>query len=206
MSVASIWTFRTQPEVFYEWIRPTAQLFVEAKPNPAHRALADLESMGLLKTVITQNIDGLHQQAGSKQVLELHGNLREAICMRCQQVLPIEGFVYESMLEGKVPLCDGCGGVLKPGAVLFGELLPMDVLLDAQADAQTCDLMLVAGSSLEIIPAADLPLVACEHGAQLIIVNHQRTPADRRAELVIPDDVAEVLPAIVEVCREQGAR
>jgi NAD-dependent deacetylase len=206
MTVASIWTFRTQPEAFYEWIRPTAQLFLEAKPNPAHLALVDLEEMGLLKAVITQNIDNLHQKAGSKRVLELHGHFREATCMRCQEVLPTEGIVYEHMVEGKVPRCDECGGVLKPNAIFFGEPLPMDVLLDAQMEAQICDLMLVAGSSLEIIPAADLPTVARSLGAELIIVNYQRTPADERAEVVIHEEVSEVLPAIAEVCRNQRAR
>jgi len=206
MAVASISTFRTQPEAFYEWMRPTARLFLEAKPNPAHLALAELEEMGLLRAVITQNIDSLHQTAGSKRVLELHGHFREAICMKCQQVLPTEGIVYEYILEGKVPCCDGCGGVLKPKAVFLGEPLPMDVLLDAQMEAQTCDLMLVAGSSLEVVPAADLPFVACSLGADLIVVNHMRTPADGRAEVVIHEDVADVLPAIVEICRRHSAR
>jgi NAD-dependent deacetylase len=206
MAVASIFTFRTQPEAFYEWIRPTAKLFLESKPNPAHLALAELEEMGLLKAVITQNIDNLHQQAGSRRVLELHGHFREAICLKCQQVVPTQNLMYEYILEGKVPRCDGCGGVLKPKAVFFGEPLPMDVLLDAQMEAQTCDLMLVAGSSLEIVPAADLPFVAHNLGAELVVVNHMRTPADARAEVVIREDVAEVLPAIVESCRKRGAR
>jgi len=205
-AVASISTFRTQPEAFYEWMRPTAQLFLEAKPNPAHLALAELEQMGLLEAVITQNIDNLHQKAGSIRVLELHGHFREATCMGCHQVLRTEGIMYEYILEGKVPRCDECGGVLKPKAIFFGEPLPMDVLLDAQMEAQTCDLMLVAGSSLEVVPAANLPFVACSLGAELIIVNHQRTPADGRAEVVIHKDVAEILPRIVEICRRQGAR
>jgi NAD-dependent deacetylase len=201
MAVASIFAFRTQPEAFYEWMRPTARLFLEAKPNPAHFALAELEQMGLLKAVITQNIDNLHQQAGSKRVLELHGHFREAVCMTCQRVVPTQDLLYEYILEGKVPRCDSCGGVLKPRAIFFGEPLPMDVLLDAQMEAQTCDLMLVAGSSLEVVPAADLPFVACGLGADLIVINHMRTPADERAGVVIHEDLAEVLPAIAEICR-----
>ncbi len=202
MAVASIFTFSTQPEAFYEWMRPTARLFFDAVPNAAHLALAELEEMGLLKTVVTQNIDNLHQRAGSKRVLELHGHLREAVCMRCERVFPTEGMLYGCLLEGKVPRCDGCGGVLKPKAIFYGEPLPMDVLLDAQMEAETCDLMLVAGSSLEVVPAANLPFVASSLGADLIIVNHMRTPADERAEVVIHDDVADVLPAIVEICRK----
>ncbi len=203
MAVASIFTFRSQPEAFYEWIRPTARLFLEAEPNPAHHALVDLEEMGLLKAVITQNIDNLHQRAGSKRVLELHGHLREAICMRCQQVFPSEGMVHDYMIEGKVPSCKECGGVLKPMAVFFGEPLPMDVLMDAQMESQVCDLMLVAGSSLEIIPAANLPFVAHGQGSELIIINEMVTPADERAAVVIHDDVAHALPRIAEACRKQ---
>jgi NAD-dependent deacetylase len=206
MAVASIATFRTQPEIFYEWMRPLAQLFLEAKPNPAHLALAELEEMGILKAVITQNIDDLHQDAGSKRVLQLHGHLREAICMRCQLDIPTEGIVSEFMLEGKVPHCGQCGGVLKPRAIFFGEPLPMDVFLEADMEARTCDLMLVAGSYLEVVPAANLPFVASSLGAKLIIVNYQRTAADGRADIVIHEDVADILPAIVEICRKEGAR
>lgn len=206
MAVASISAFRTQPEVFYEWMRPTARLFLEAKPNPAHLALAELEQMGLLKALITQNIDNLHQRAGSKRVLELHGHFREAVCMRCQQVFPTEGIIYGYILEGTVPRCAECAGVLKPKAVFFGEPLPMDVLLDAQAEAQTCDLMLVAGSSLEVVPAASLPFLARSLGADLIIVNHEPTPADGGADVVIHEDVADILPAIVDTCRKRDPR
>jgi len=206
MAVASISAFRTQPEVFYEWMRPTARLFLEAKPNPAHLALAELEQMGLLKALITQNIDNLHQRAGSKRVLELHGHFREAVCMGCQQVFPTEGIIYGYILEGTVPRCAECTGVLKPKAVFFGEPLPMDVLLDAQAEAQTCDLMLVAGSSLEVVPAASLPFLARSLGADLIIVNQEPTPADGGADVVIHEDVADILPAIVDTCRKRDPR
>lgn len=205
MEVASIRTFRTEPEAFYEWMRPTIQLFLEADPNPAHLALAELEEMGLLEAVITQNIDNLHQKAGSKRVLELHGHFREAVCMECRQAYPTEGMIYEYMLKGKVPSCDGCGGVLKPMAVFMGEPLPMDVLLDAEMEAQMCDLMLVAGSSLTVVPAANIPSLARRLGSDVIIVNYERTPADRDAEVVIHEDVAQTLPAIVEICREQAA-
>ena len=205
MAVASIHAFRTDPTIFYEWIRPTARLFAEATPNPAHIALAELEQLDLLKAIITQNIDNLHQEAGSKRVLELHGHLREAVCLRCRQVLPAEGLVQEYLLEGKVPHCQDCGGVLKPMAVLMGEPLPMDVLSDAQRESEMCDLVLVAGSSLRVVPAAHLPLAACRQGADLIIVNHEETPADPIAEVVIHEDVAEVLPRIGQACRDRMA-
>jgi NAD-dependent deacetylase len=204
MAVASISVFRTRPEAFYEWMRPTAKLFLEAEPNPAHLALAELEEMDLLKAVITQNIDNLHQRAGSRRVLELHGHFREATCMRCRKEFSTEGVIYDYMLEGKVPRCVVCGGVLKPKAVFFGEPLPMDALLDAQIEAQSCDLMLVAGSSLQVVPAADLPFLARSLGADLIIVNYEKTPADPAARVVIHEDVADVLPGIVDLCRGQA--
>jgi NAD-dependent deacetylase len=162
--------------------------------------------MGILKAVITQNIDDLHQGAGSKRVLQLHGHLREASCMSCQLEIPTERIVSEYILVGKVPHCDECGGVLKPKAIFFGEPLPMDVFLEAEMEARTCDLMLVAGSYLEVVPAANLPFVALGLGAKLIIVNYQRTSADGRADVVIHEDVADILPAIVEICREQSPR
>jgi NAD-dependent deacetylase len=205
MVVASIHTFRAEPRIFYQWMSSTAALFVEAQPNAAHAALAELEELGLLKAVITQNIDNLHQRAGSKRVLEVHGHLREAVCTACQQVVDVEGPVQESILAGEVPYCRDCGGVLKPVAVLMGEPLPADVFLEAQAESQSCDVMLVAGSSLTVIPAADLLYLARRHGSELIIVNYQETPADYLAKVVIRADVAQALPQIVQVCRQRSA-
>lgn len=195
MAVASIWAFRTRPEAFYEWVRPLARQMRSAKPNAAHRALAQLESTGHLHAVITQNIDNLHQRAGSKLVLELHGHLREATCVRCYTVVPALDIIDQFIADGQVPVC-ACGGILKPNVILFGEMLPVDVLLEAEREARRCDVMLVAGSSLEVTPAADLPLTARQHGAQIIIVNYQPTPVDSQASVVIHADVAYVLPRI----------
>ena len=206
MVVASIGAFRRDPTVFYEWIRPTALLFAAAEPNAAHVALAELEETGLLKAVITQNIDDLHQRAGSKRVLELHGHLREAECLECRRVTPAEGLVRRYMVEGNVPYCPDCGGALKPMAVLMGEQLPMDVFLDAQLESELCDLMLVVGSSLTVVPAANLPLSACRQGAALIIVDHRDTRADVVADVVIRGDVADVLPQIARACLDGMAR
>lgn len=198
MAVASIFAFRRRPQDFYDWIRPLARLMIEARPNPAHQALAQLETAGLLRSVITQNIDGLHQRAGSQRVHEVHGHMREATCVQCYQVVPADHFIQEFIEHGKVPRCS-CGGVMKPNVILFGEQLPLDVLTAARHDATCCDLMLVAGSSLEVEPAASLPLVALGHGAQLIIINYQPTYLDERADVVIHADVAEVLPRISEL-------
>jgi NAD-dependent deacetylase len=201
MLVASIWGFRLNPRTFYDWIRPLVGRLLTASPNPAHLALADLEQMGYLKRIITQNIDNLHQRAGSRRVLELHGHLREATCIRCYKIVPIDASFEQTVLDGRVPRCE-CGGVLKPNVILFGEQLPVRVLNAAMAEARNCDLILVAGSSLEVTPAADIPFVALESGAKAIIVNLEPTCLDDRADVVIHGDVALALPAIVEAVKQ----
>jgi NAD-dependent deacetylase len=197
-AVASLFAFRLHPQDFYEWIRPFARLIVEAQPNPAHQALARLEAAGLIKAIITQNIDGLHQRAGSQRVHEVHGHVREATCVRCYRTVPADSLIEKFVEDGQVPRCT-CGGLLKPNVILFGEQLPLQVLTAARKDTNACDLMLVAGSSLEMEPAADLPLVALGHDARLIIVNYQPTYLDDRADVVINDDVAEILPRIADM-------
>jgi NAD-dependent deacetylase len=205
MEVASIYGFQRNPQAFYDWIRPLAKQMMEAQPNPAHYALAELERMGMLKAVITQNIDGLHHRAGSKRVLELHGSVRTATCTQCQQRLPTREMWPAFVASAELPKCPHCGGLLKPDVVLFGELLPVDVLEEAQQESERCDVMLVAGSSLEVYPAADLPLRAVQAGAQAIVVNYQSTYLDARAEVVIHDDLAVILPQIAaQVKRRKG--
>ena len=197
-AVASIFAFRRRPEDFYDWIHPLARQVAQAQPNPAHLALAHLESAGLLREVITQNIDGLHQAAGSCNVHEVHGNLREATCMRCARVVSTDSLMADFIADHRIPHCT-CGGVMKPNVVLFGEMLPTDTWSAAERAAARCDLMLVAGSSLEVEPVAGLPLLAADHGARLIIVNYEPTSMDRQADVVIHQDVALVLPRIAEV-------
>ena len=197
MLVASIWAFRLNPKTFYDWIRPMADTLLSASPNPAHIALAELEKLGYLRTVITQNIDNLHQRAGSRHVLELHGHLREATCIRCYTKVPVNPAVEQTIRKGKIPRCE-CGGILKPDVILFGEQLPIRVLNEALEEARNCDLILVAGSSLEVTPAADIPFLAVESGAKAIIVNLQPTTFDCRADVVIHGDVAQILPRFVK--------
>jgi NAD-dependent deacetylase len=197
-AVASIIAFRLRPQDFYDWIRPIARLMLEAEPNPAHHALSQLEAAGLLKSVITQNIDGLHQKAGSQRVHEVHGHMRQATCIRCYQVAPADSMIEEFLDQGQVPRC-ACGGVMKPNVILFGEQLPLQVLTAARQDTKACDLMLVVGSSLRVEPVADLPLLALGHGARLIIINYQPTHLDERADVVIHADLAKVVPRIAEL-------
>lgn len=202
MVIASLWGFMEHPQAFYDWFRPLAKLMFTAQPNPAHLALAELEALGRLHAVITQNIDNLHQRAGSKRVLEVHGHLREATCIRCYHLVPTQPLIDKFLEDGLAPTCEQCGGVLKPNVVFFGEMLPASVMYEAEQESKTCDVMLVAGSSLEVMPAADLPLVAKKRGAKLIIVNNTPTYADRHAEVVLHEDVAIALPRIVEAVKQ----
>jgi len=205
MLVASIWAFRLNPHNFYDWIRPMVDTMSNAEPNPAHDALAELEQLGHLQVVITQNIDDLHQRAGSRRVLELHGHMREATCVRCYKKVPVEPELEQRIRDGQVPRCE-CGGVMKPDVILFGEQLPIRVLNQAMAEARRCDLILVAGSSLEVTPAADIPFLAVDSGAKAIMVNLEPTAFDSRADVVIHGDVAEILPRLVETVSAMDGR
>ncbi|MBE7554377.1 MAG: NAD-dependent deacylase [Anaerolineales bacterium] len=197
LEVASIFAFRHNPQRFYNWVRPLALLLLEARPNPAHYALAALEREGKLKAVITQNIDDLHHKAGSETVYELHGHLREVTCTQCYAVQDSAAAFAKFIADGQVPR-HHCGGVLKPNVILFGEQLPVRELVQAQVATKEADLMLVAGSSLEVAPASDLPELALENGAKLMIINYQPTCMDSRADVVIRADVAEVLPRLLD--------
>jgi NAD-dependent deacetylase len=206
MLVASIWAFRLNPHNFYDWISPMVDTLTNAEPNAAHVALAELERLGNLRVIITQNIDDLHQRAGAEHVLELHGHLREATCVRCYRKVAVDLVLVDRIRGGQVPYCE-CGGVLKPDVILFGEQLPIRVLNRAMGEARRCDLILVAGSSLEVTPAADIPFLAVNSGAKAIIVNLEPTAFDSRADVVIHGDVADILPRLVKlVSKMNGER
>jgi len=183
--VASIYAFRQNPENFYDWVRPVAEMILNAKPNPAHIALGQLEKAGIIKATTTQNIDGLHQKAGSSIVYEVHGHLRQATCIRCYATESAEPLIRQLLQDGQVPQCRHCGGVIKPDVILFGEQLPVKVLIAAQTAARKSDVMLVAGSSLTVAPAGNLPLLTQKNGGQLIIVNLSPTHLDELAQVVI---------------------
>ncbi len=205
LTVASIFAFRQNPKIFYDWIQPLAPIFRNAKPNAAHQALAALEQAGKLNAVVTQNIDGLHQLAGSRVVYEVHGHLRQATCMRCYEVTETNGLLDQFLKDGQVPK-HRCGGVFKPNVILFGEQLPMREFVAAQSAIKEADLMLVIGSSLEVAPASDLPEFALDNGAKLVIINHQSTFIDAEAEVVLHADIAEVTPRLVELALTAGAK
>ena len=197
MEVASILAFRYDPDRFFEWMRPMARLILEAKPNPAHIALAQLEQAGYLKGLITQNIDALHQRAGTEHLVEIHGHLRQATCISCFRTYTTETMLSDFAETGRIPSCEACGGILKPCAVLFGEQLPVDAVRQAQRWIKNCDLLLTAGSSLEVVPVAYFPVDALNAGGKLIIFNNSPTYVDARADVIFRDDVAETLPKLV---------
>jgi NAD-dependent deacetylase len=195
LAVASLASFRADPRRFYSWVQPLIDTIEVALPNPAHLALAQLEREGRLTTVITQNIDGLHQRAGSHEVYELHGHIRSATCMDCEHQAPGRPLI-EQVRHGKIPHCV-CGGLFKPDVVLFDELLPRGLFWLAQRAIEQCDVVLVAGTALEVAPVCELPLAGLRRGAHLIIVNQSETYLDDRADVVLHEDVTEALPEIV---------
>ncbi|MGB8980794.1 MAG: NAD-dependent deacylase [Anaerolineales bacterium] len=198
MEVASLTTFRTAPERFFKWFQPLAGRIFNAQPNPAHLALAEFERSGHVRTVVTQNIDALHQKAGSQNVVELHGTLRTLTCTNCFKQFEAPPFLQPYVETGKIPQCLNCNGILKPDVILFGEQLPQSAWYAAQRAARQCDLMVVAGSSLEVLPVAGLPMQALDRGAHLIIINNSPTYLNIRADVVILDDVATTLPEIAK--------
>ena len=198
MEVASLSTFRTDPERFFVWFRPLASRIFNAAPNPAHIALAELEKAGRVQSIITQNIDALHHKAGSKNIIEMHGTLRTLSCTQCFQKADARNYLKAFVEHGTVPRCPHCNGVLKPDVILFGEQLPQQAWYDAQRESRRCDLMLVAGSSLEVLPVAGLPMQAIDRGSHLVLVNNATTYLNVRADVVIQEDVAAILPVIAE--------
>lgn len=198
MEVSSLTTFRRNPQRFYNWLRPLAESMWKAQPNPAHIALAQMERYGKLKAVMTQNIDGLHQRAGSQAVLEVHGSLETLSCLVCGKNYPSAEFADLFITRGVLPRCGVCQAVLKPDIVLFEEMLPQRTWRQAERHCQTADVMLVIGSSLQVMPAAHLPAIARQNGARLVLVNFSPTYLDDEAEIILRADLVEAVPAILE--------
>ncbi|MFB9327564.1 NAD-dependent protein deacylase [Paenibacillus aurantiacus] len=183
--------FRTYPEAFFEFYR-TRMLYPDAKPNAAHVALAELERQGRLTAVITQNIDGLHQQAGSKRVLELHGSVLRNYCLGCGRKYNLDYIVNHAEI---VPTCGVCGEIVRPDVVLYEESLDMNVLIEAADCIAAADLLIVGGTSLTVNPAAGL--VADYEGDGLVLINRTATPYDSRANFVIREPIGQVMRALV---------
>ena len=200
LEIATFQAFRHRPVEFFNWIRPLARSMFHAQPNAAHLALAELNSAGIVTHIVTQNIDGLQQRAGAANVIELHGDIYSGTCVNCYAVYRSEQFYAEFIDRACVPLCPACGGIIKPNVILFGEALPVRALMAAKRAVAECDVLLIAGSSLEVAPASDLPMLARSHQAQVIIVNQGETYMDSFCDVFIPADVALALPAIAAAC------
>lgn len=182
--------FRKHTEEFYEFYK-TKMIYTEAKPNKAHLALAELERRGKLKAVITQNIDGLHQMAGSKNVLELHGSIHRNYCTECNK-----SFSLDFILNSKsIPTCDDCGGLIKPDVVLYEESLNMHTMDKALDYIEDADVLIIGGTSLSVYPAANL--VEYYKGNKLILINKSETHFDTRALLTFGDNIGEVLSKVI---------
>ena len=195
--VASIRAFRRDPERVWSFYRQRIDMLLEAKPNAGHDALAELERRGLVLAVVTQNIDTLHTRAGSREVVEVHGSIRSALCVRCLWTEDAEA-VLAQLEERPAPTCVQCGEILKPGVTLFGELLPPGAMERATQLARSARLLLVVGSSLEVWPAAGLALEA----RAFAIVNRGPTALDEQALLKVDAGAGETLEALVAALAE----
>lgn len=204
MEVASLSVFRHDPGKFYDWIRPLASHMLGALPNQAHLSLAELEKQGYIQSIITQNIDGLHHRAGSRVVYEIHGTLNTMTCVGCFNQFPSQGLIEDYLKNGGIPRCPVCHEILKPDIILYEEQLPIKIWNQALKASQTCDLMLVAGTSLEVMPSAGLPMKAIENGAHLILINKTDTYIDVRADIILREDVANVIPRITAEVLNDG--
>jgi NAD-dependent deacetylase len=199
---ANITYFHQDPSYYWNFFREVRYPMIKkVKPNKAHQALAELETTGYLRTVITQNIDGLHQEAGSSSVIELHGTTRIIYCLNCSHEYSMDEVF--SLLEVQIPpLCSECKGQLRPAVVFFGEALNSEILRLAFEEAENCDLLIAVGSSLVVYPAADIPLIAKQGGGTLVLINKQKTPLDVMADYVINDEAGRILPQIIRILKD----
>jgi NAD-dependent deacetylase len=199
MRVASLSTFLKQPEVFFNWLQPLAREIYNAQPNPAHLAITTLQKNHHLKVIITQNIDSLHQKAGSENVIEVHGSTSYLECLKCKIKFPFDDDSMLSFIEDSIiPTCKKCNRYLKPSIILFEEMLPYDAWDSALQNCEKADLVIVIGSSLEVSPVNQLPMIAKSNGAKLIINTFSPTPMDYKADLLLHYDIVEVWEKILE--------
>lgn len=191
MELATPEAFENGPKLVWQWYEWRIKLISEASPNPAHKALAKLEERTSSFTLVTQNVDGLHREAGSENVLELHGNIRRAICSKERTTVEPDDFI-----EGAPPRCPKCGAFLRPDVVWFGEMLPTGAMEAASEAARNCEVFISAGTSSVVYPAASLPYEAKENGATLIEINPDETPLSAVADIVLRGSAGEMLPAL----------
>jgi len=197
MEVAHIDAWRRDPDRFWSFYAQRFASLVDRAPNEAHLAVAELERRGLVRAVITQNIDRLHRLAGTERLIEVHGSIDQSVCMECGGKLPINRVLELLAEDDGAPLCPACIAPLKPDVVLFGELLPGRALAEAQQLAMDADVMLCVGSSLEVYPVAGLPAITHGGGGRLVLVTQGPTPYDEDAEVKLDGDVVTALRAVL---------
>jgi NAD-dependent deacetylase len=202
LEYGSIEAFRRDPLKVWSFYKPRVAMLTEAEPNAAHLALAELERLGFVEAIVTQNIDLLHERAGSREVVEVHGSIRTATCPGCGERYALRR-VLELLAQADAPACPACGALLKPDVVFFGELLPAEAIERAFALARRAGLLLVVGSALEVHPVAGLPLETLGAGGELAIVNRGPTPYDAQATLRVDGSAGEVLRAVAEALRRE---
>ncbi len=198
MEYAVIDAFHANPEKIWKMLRDLTGLVTNAKPNPGHVALADLERLGCLRLIVTQNVDGLHQEAGNGNVVEFHGSGRTLVCLSCRDLFPADDFDLEDEATFP-PTCGKCKKILKPEVVFFGEGIPEEASNTAFKEAQECEIMIVAGTSATVAPASSIPIIAKRSGAYVIEVNLEPTPLTGSVtDLHLGGSTGEILPMIVE--------
>ena len=195
MKVAHIDAFHGDTKAFWDYYRPRFEALAEKRPNGAHKALAELERRGLLDRVVTQNIDRLHEAAGSKEVVEVHGSIATSSCTGCGHSYPLA--TVACLFEGGIATCEACRGKVKPDVVLFGEVLPEDAIVAAEELCASAELLLCVGSSLEVWPVAGLPELTVGTGGRIAIVTRSETPYDADAEVRLGGDVVAELAAVL---------
>jgi NAD-dependent protein deacetylase/lipoamidase len=200
LEYGSIEAFRSDPLKVWSFYKPRVAMLTAAEPNAAHHALAELEQLGFVQAVVTQNIDLLHQRAGSREVVEMHGSIRTSSCPGCGERYELAR-VLELLAEADAPACPACGEILKPDVVFFGELLPAAAMERAYELARGTGVLLVIGSALEVYPVAGLPLETIRAGGELAIVNRGPTAFDGQASLRVDGSAGDVLPKVVAELR-----
>jgi NAD-dependent deacetylase len=197
MEVAHIDAFRRQPDRFWQFYGERFASLVDVEPNPAHFAIAELERRGLVRGVVTQNVDRLHRRAGSRNVIEVHGSIEWSVCPECGGRVSLERVLEVLAEHPGAPECTACIAPLKPDVVLFGEMLPEDAISDAYALAAEADLIVCVGSSLEVFPVASLPGVTRDGGGRIALITQGPTPYDSDAAVKLSGDVVEELAAVM---------
>jgi len=201
MEYATLHAFMQSPRKVWEMLSEMVSVCGGAVPNAAHKGLAALEETGVVRAVITQNVDGLHQAAGSRRVIEYHGNMEELVCVSCWKRYPTR----ENWTPGAVPLCD-CGEILKPNVVLFGEPIPWFAQEEAEEEARTCGVLVVIGTSAQVFPACDIPRIAKESGAAVIEINPEPTLLTATVtDIHLRGSASEVLRSLGKLLRKPGS-